>query len=67
MAWPRDGMVVVGVGARCAVGLTAPAAAAAARAGISRLTEHPFMLDKAGEPMVVARDPTIDPMLQAAS
>lgn len=66
MAWPRDGIVVVGVGARCAVGLTAPAAAAAARAGISRLTEHPFMLDKAGEPMVVARDPTIDPMLQDA-
>jgi 3-oxoacyl-[acyl-carrier-protein] synthase-1 len=59
-------IAIVGLGVRSAVGLTAPAAAAAVRAGISALQEHPYMLDKAGEPMVVAREPTLDPALQRA-
>jgi 3-oxoacyl-[acyl-carrier-protein] synthase-1 len=54
------------LGVRCAVGLTAPAAAAAVRAGISALKEHPYMLDKVGEPMVVAREPTLDPAVQGS-
>jgi 3-oxoacyl-[acyl-carrier-protein] synthase-1 len=46
---------VVGIGARTPVGLTAPASAAAVRAGINRISEHPYMIDKAGEPMIVAK------------
>jgi 3-oxoacyl-[acyl-carrier-protein] synthase-1 len=52
------------LGVRCAIGLTGAAAAAAVRAGISGFSEHPYMLDKVGEPMVVAREPTLDPMRQ---
>lgn len=59
-------MAIVGAGMRCAVGLSAPAAAAAVRAGVSGIREHPYMLDKAGEPMVVAAEPTLDPVLQDA-
>ena len=51
---------VVGVGARTPVGLTAPSAAAAVRAGITRLGEHPYMVDKVGEPYMVAMDSTMD-------
>jgi 3-oxoacyl-[acyl-carrier-protein] synthase-1 len=51
---------IVGVGAQTAVGLTAPAAAAAVRAGISGFGEHPFMMDRQGEPMIVARVPSAD-------
>lgn len=57
-------IAIVGRGVRCAIGLNAPSAAAAARCGISRLTDHPYMIDKVGEPFVVAREPTIDPALQ---
>ena len=59
-------IAIVGLGVRCAVGLAGPAAAAAVRAGLSGLREHPYMLDKVGEPMIVARDPTLDPALQGA-
>jgi 3-oxoacyl-[acyl-carrier-protein] synthase-1 len=57
-------IAIIGLGVRCAVGLDAPAAAAAVRAGISGIREHPYMLDKAGEPMVVALEPTLDAALQ---
>lgn len=57
-------IAIIGLGVRCAVGLTAPAAAAAVRAGISAFREHAFMLDKTGEPMIVACEPTLDPALQ---
>lgn len=59
-------IAIVGIGARCAVGLTGPAAAAAVRAGISGLAQHPYMLDKVGESMMVALEPTLDPTLQGA-
>ena len=62
----QKSVVIAGLGARCAVGLSAPAAAAAVHGGISQIAEHPYMLDKVGEPMMVAREPTIDPMLQTA-
>jgi 3-oxoacyl-[acyl-carrier-protein] synthase-1 len=52
---------VVGVGARTPVGLRAAAAAAAVRAGISRLGQHPFMTDQVGEPVAAATDPRLDP------
>lgn len=59
-------IAIVGRGVRCAIGLTAPFAAAAARCGISRLAEHPYMIDKVGQPFVVAREPTLDPATQGA-
>jgi 3-oxoacyl-[acyl-carrier-protein] synthase I len=56
-------VVVVGVGAQTPVGRTAPASAAAVRAGICRFSQHPFMTDAAGEPMRVARIPWFMPEL----
>ena len=47
---------VVGTGARTPVGFNAPATAAAIRAGVSMMQEHPFMIDKQGEPMIVSLD-----------
>ncbi len=50
-------VVVVGVGARTAIGLTGLATAAAARAGIAGFANHPFMVDGAGKRMIVAAAP----------
>jgi 3-oxoacyl-[acyl-carrier-protein] synthase-1 len=50
---------VVAVGARTPLGLTAPSSAAAVRAGVGQLREHPFMVDGRGEPFYVCMDPTI--------
>src|SRR5688572_16756849 len=47
---------IVRVAARTPVGLSATGTAAALRAGISRLTLHPFMIDPAGERLRCARD-----------
>jgi len=47
---------LVGCGARTPVGLTAASSAAAVRAGVSAVREHPFLMDRAGEPMKVASD-----------
>lgn len=47
---------ISGIGARTPVGPTAFATASAVRAAVSMLNEHPYMIDKAGNPMVVARD-----------
>ncbi len=43
-------------GARTAVGATAAASAAAVRAGMAMFKQHPFMVDRKGQPMTVARD-----------
>jgi len=59
----RYPVCIIGVGARTPVGLTAPAAAAAVRASISGIGDHPYMLDKAGEKMSVAMDPELSPEL----
>lgn len=56
-----NGVVVIAVGARTAVGLSADASAAAWRAGISRVAEHPRFVDKGGEPVRVAMDAAIEP------
>lgn len=54
---------IVATGVRCAVGITAESAAAAIRAGISRVAEHPFMVNAAGDNLLCARDPSIDPTI----
>jgi 3-oxoacyl-[acyl-carrier-protein] synthase-1 len=50
-----DAIYVIGAGAQTPVGRSVLSAAAAVRCGISAYAEHPFMIDKHGEPMVVAR------------
>jgi 3-oxoacyl-[acyl-carrier-protein] synthase-1 len=54
---------IVATGARTPLGLQAAAAAAALRAGISGLGEHPFMIDRVGDPMPSALDPQLDPVM----
>lgn len=48
---------VVGIGARSPVGGTALASAAAVRAGVTRLGEHPYMINRNGDPFSVAMVP----------
>lgn len=55
----KSTICIVGIGAITAVGLTAPSAAAAVRAGIAGFGEHPFMIDRQGEPMIVAAVPNL--------
>lgn len=58
-----NSIYVVGAGAQTPVGRYVLAAAAAVRCGISAYAEHPFMIDKHGEPMVVARAEWLDETL----
>ena len=51
---------ITGMGATTAVGRTAWASAAAVRADVSGFTQHPYMIDTAGEPMRAAIAPWID-------
>ncbi len=60
------GVTIVGVGARTPVGLRADTSAAAVRAGVSRVMEHPYMVDRGGEPMRLAFDRALDPELRGA-
>jgi 3-oxoacyl-[acyl-carrier-protein] synthase-1 len=63
MSWTveRSGEVcVVGVGAATAVGETAPASAAAVRAGIAGFADHAYVIDGNGDPVVVASAPFLD-------
>lgn len=53
------GVHILAQGARTPVGLRAESAAAAVRAGISRLSEFPFLVGAPGEPLVGARDPRL--------
>jgi len=52
---------IVAASARTPLGLDAEASAAAVRAGISALSEHPFLVDQAGDMMPGALDAEIDP------
>lgn len=52
-------LYVAGFGACTPVGRSVWASAAAARAGLCGFSEHPFMVDTAGEPMRIARAPWI--------
>jgi 3-oxoacyl-[acyl-carrier-protein] synthase-1 len=51
---------IVAIGARTPVGLRAETSAAAVRAGISRVREHPFLIDLQGEPRRLAYDARIE-------
>ena len=54
---------IVAVAARTAVGPTAEGTAAAVRAGVSRVREHPFMVDAAGDLLKCGLDGGIAPTL----
>ncbi len=54
---------IVALGARTPVGLQAESSAAAVRAGISRVAEHPRFRDWSGNPLRCARDTLVAPGL----
>jgi 3-oxoacyl-[acyl-carrier-protein] synthase I len=56
MPTANKGIPIIGTGARTPLGLNAPATAAAVRAGVTMMQEHPFMIDKQGERMLVSPD-----------
>ena len=49
-------VAIIGVGARTPLGFTADASAAAVRGAISVIRQHPYFVDRAGEPMMTTRD-----------
>ncbi|MEW6290754.1 MAG: beta-ketoacyl synthase N-terminal-like domain-containing protein [Thermodesulfobacteriota bacterium] len=51
---------IVGIGAVTSIGLNAPATAAAARAGIANFNDHPYMIDRYGDPYVLAMVPSLE-------
>lgn len=51
--WKEDSIYITGVGAKTPIGKTALRSAAAVRSGISAYKDHPFMVDRYGEPFVV--------------
>jgi 3-oxoacyl-[acyl-carrier-protein] synthase-1 len=53
-------VVIVAMGASTALGRDAWSSAAAVRAGISSFSQHPYMIDSAGEPMRAAIVPWLD-------
>lgn len=57
---------IVATGARTPVGLQAGAAAAAVRAGVKILGEHPYMTDQVGDLMPGLLDPELDPHILGA-
>ena len=57
---------IVAVAARTPVGLTAESSAAAFRAGLDRVREHPFMVDAAGDPLRCSMDALLEPGLLGA-
>ena len=59
-------MNIVATGARTPVGLRSAAAAAAVRAGVSSVTEHPVFVDRSGNGVLGARDPELDVMATGA-
>ncbi|MGH9350081.1 MAG: beta-ketoacyl synthase N-terminal-like domain-containing protein [Vicinamibacterales bacterium] len=56
----RDVLSMVGLGATTPVGRDAWSSAAAVRAAVTGFTEHPYMVDTAGQPMRVALAPWLD-------
>lgn len=56
----HNSVCIVGIGAVTSIGLNAPATAAAARAGIANFNEHPYMIDKQGDPYVLAMVPSLE-------
>ncbi len=58
-----DEFSIIGCGARTPLGFDRRSSAAAVRAGISAIAEHPSLVDRFGEPMKVTRDAALDPNL----
>lgn len=58
---PACMLEILATGARTPLGRSAPTSAAALRAGIVRLREHPRMVDRTGEPFQVAMDQILAP------
>ena len=58
---------LLGAGAQTAVGHSLVASAAATRAGLGRLVEHAKLVDRSGEPVVVASAPWLDDDLDGAA
>ncbi len=56
----NNSVCIVGVGSVTSIGLSAPATAAAVRAGISGFEEHPYMINQEGDPYVIATVPGIN-------
>src|SRR3989338_1343747 len=56
-------LYLIATGARTPLGLDSANAAAAVRAAISSCAEHPFMIDRVGEPMPASMDPLLEPDL----
>lgn len=54
-------LAVLATGARTALGADLAGSAAAARAGVCQFAAHPYMVDACGFPMMVARDPFLEP------
>ena len=54
---------IIAVGARTPLGPTADSSIAALRSGISRVSEHPFIIDRTAEPVRMAQDSQLDPEL----
>lgn len=63
---PKKPIYLAAVGARTGVGLTAESSAAAVRAGISAISEHPNFVDQLGEPMRLVRDALLEPNVTLA-
>jgi 3-oxoacyl-[acyl-carrier-protein] synthase I len=61
---PAEPVYIVSVGACTPVGRNALSSAAAVRAGLSGFTQHPYMIDTAGEPIRAAIAPWLDIDLQ---
>jgi 3-oxoacyl-[acyl-carrier-protein] synthase I len=61
-----NGLQILGLGASTPVGRDVWSSAAAVRAGVCGFSEHPFMVDSAGEPMRIARAPWLDVALDGA-
>lgn len=57
---------IVALAARTPVGLTAEGSAAAVRAGVSRVREHPHMIDAGGENLRCGLDGKLDPLALGA-
>ena len=57
---------IVGMGVQTPVGRTAPSAAAAVRARVSQIAEHPYLVDLGCTPMIVAQAPWIEDNLDCA-
>src|SRR5438034_1365642 len=62
-----DPLYVAALGASTPLGRDAWSSAAAVRAGVSAFTEHPYMIDTAGQPMRAAIAPWLDPDLGGAA